>query len=243
MKAAWYPKATKLNQGYGGGEYVGGPPRLVFHTTEGTSWDGHKYYHIGFREVNGVIEVRQWRTIAEASRALFNGPDPVQTNRQGDVCINVAIIGYAKDSSNLSGAMKDALAQFIEWAHDEWDIPYILPINWCGSEGYGTGGDCRLTISEWISFTGICGHQHVPDDNTHWDPGHFPIEDILERISMATFADVPEDHKYYDDIEWMYARGITKGAGKDVKGNLLFKPGGLVTREQMAAFLHRYDRQ
>jgi hypothetical protein len=52
----------------------------------------------------------------------------------------------------------------------------------------------------------------------------------------ATFSDVPLSHDFFAEIEWMNAEGITTG----YPGNL-FKPGGLVTRGAMAAFLHRFD--
>ena len=54
---------------------------------------------------------------------------------------------------------------------------------------------------------------------------------------MARFEDVPEDHVFHDDIEWIAARGITKGANPPA--NTLYKPNDAVTRGQMAAFLRR----
>jgi hypothetical protein len=50
----------------------------------------------------------------------------------------------------------------------------------------------------------------------------------------AGFSDVPEDHPFHDDIEWLASQGITQGCDADS-----FCPEDDVTRGQMAAFLHR----
>lgn len=57
---------------------------------------------------------------------------------------------------------------------------------------------------------------------------------------MPIFSDVPDDHRFSDDIEWLYEQGLTHGvAGTDP---LEYQPEGIVTRGQMAAFLHRFAR-
>jgi hypothetical protein len=48
------------------------------------------------------------------------------------------------------------------------------------------------------------------------------------------FADVPDDHLFHDDIQWLAGEGITQGCGEHE-----FCPEDGVTRGQMAAFLHR----
>lgn len=55
---------------------------------------------------------------------------------------------------------------------------------------------------------------------------------------MQTFSDVPPEHRFYADIEWLAENGITHG----VAGTDEFRPDGTCTRGQMAAFLHRFDR-
>ncbi|WP_146120107.1 S-layer homology domain-containing protein [Leucobacter massiliensis] len=54
----------------------------------------------------------------------------------------------------------------------------------------------------------------------------------------TTFPDVPESHKFYKEIEWMYQKGYTTG-WKSSDGRVLYRPGSNVTREAMAAFLYR----
>lgn len=53
----------------------------------------------------------------------------------------------------------------------------------------------------------------------------------------ARFEDVPKDHIFYEDVEWIAAQGITKGCNPPE--NTLYCPDRPVTRGEMAAFLHR----
>ena len=55
---------------------------------------------------------------------------------------------------------------------------------------------------------------------------------------MHQFPDVPDDHTFHSDIDWLVDNGITTGYPN---GN--FGPEDNVTRGQMAAFLHRMDTE
>lgn len=52
--------------------------------------------------------------------------------------------------------------------------------------------------------------------------------------AITRFTDVPDTNVFAKDIAWMDANGITSGCGADK-----YCPGANVTREQMAAFMHR----
>ena len=54
-----------------------------------------------------------------------------------------------------------------------------------------------------------------------------------------TFSDVPKNHKFYREIEWMAQKGITNGT-KRAGGTRSYDPGKGVTRQAMAAFLYRF---
>jgi S-layer homology domain/Collagen triple helix repeat (20 copies) len=54
-------------------------------------------------------------------------------------------------------------------------------------------------------------------------------------LASHQFPDVPDTHRFHDDIAWMFENGITQGYHN---GN--FGPQDVVTRQQMAAFMHRY---
>ena len=51
---------------------------------------------------------------------------------------------------------------------------------------------------------------------------------------VATFPDVPVDHPFRAPVEWLAANGVIGGYGDGT-----FRPGEPVTRQSMAAFLHR----
>ena len=43
---------------------------------------------------------------------------------------------------------------------------------------YGVNAAQRFTNVQWENFTGVCGHQHVPE-NDHGDPGDLPIDRLF----------------------------------------------------------------
>ena len=53
--------------------------------------------------------------------------------------------------------------------------------------------------------------------------------------STPSFKDVPRDHPFYKEIEWMRAHGITTGWSDGT-----FRPNDAVNRDAMAAFFYRY---
>jgi len=58
-------------------------------------------------------------------------------------------------------------------------------------------------------------------------------------LASHSFTDVPDSNIFHDDIAWLADSGVTKGCNPPA--NTEFCPGDNVTREQMAAFLHRLN--
>jgi hypothetical protein len=56
--------------------------------------------------------------------------------------------------------------------------------------------------------------------------------------STATFTDVSPSHPFYEDVEWMAHAGISTG----YPPGPTYRPASAVTRQAMAAFLHRLDQ-
>lgn len=56
----------------------------------------------------------------------------------------------------------------------------------------------------------------------------------------SAFPDVPPGSKFYTEIEWMAATGLSTGI-KTSDGRTVYSPKGAVTREAMAAFLYRLE--
>jgi len=64
------------------------------------------------------------------------------------------------------------------------------------------------------------------------------MNDSIGRIELGaipTFTDVPVNHPFFDDIEWLADSGVTGGFDDST-----FRPGSPVTRGSMAAFLYRF---
>ena len=105
------------------------------------------------------------------------------------------------------------------------DYPFVNDINWLAQRRITTG----------------------------WSDGTFRPNGSVERGAMAaffyrmagspqftapstpSFKDVPRDHPFYKEIEWMRARGITTGWSDGT-----FRPNDAVNRDAMAAFFYRF---
>ncbi|MGH8910936.1 MAG: S-layer homology domain-containing protein [Acidimicrobiia bacterium] len=59
----------------------------------------------------------------------------------------------------------------------------------------------------------------------------------IPAVASDMFTDVPDSNIFHDDIGWLADEGVTRGCNPP--DNTEFCPGDNVTREQMAAFLHR----
>lgn len=62
----------------------------------------------------------------------------------------------------------------------------------------------------------------------------FALVPAVVTAATGDFEDVPPTNIFYNDIEWMAESGVTTGCS-----STRFCPGDSVTRQQMAAFMHR----
>lgn len=177
-----YPKAQWLGNGVSGGSYTSGPFKVVLHTTETRSVPGYKSGESAPHLTFGPASLKWWQhtDFSTAARALRNGPNPVQTNR--DSALQVEIICYSDKSvadqygglwvGNLSDAAYAELRAFLAWCHDTFGVKHL---KWPGrqalSYSQANAPGFRMTTAQWDAFDGVCAHQHVPDQNTHWDTG------------------------------------------------------------------------
>ncbi|MEO6350880.1 MAG: S-layer homology domain-containing protein [Candidatus Limnocylindrales bacterium] len=63
---------------------------------------------------------------------------------------------------------------------------------------------------------------------------------LLPGVVLAShrFSDVPDSNQFHNDIDWLADYGITTGYGDGT-----YRPGQAVTRQAMAAFMHRLSNQ
>ena len=172
--------------------FTGGPTKIVVHTTEGSGWPG---YSGGWSAPHGQtwlwhratrrFEKRQHISHLRAARSLRNGPDPAQTNRNGAHQVesygscsrtwaDKAGITYLPDLGDdfLVELGREVLPTL---ARDVGSSTLVTPVWTQMPDCYGATALQRFSIRKWDLFAGICGHEHVPDQNLHGDPGDLNI--------------------------------------------------------------------
>ena len=164
--AQWMPLSGSC------GSFVGGPFRVVHHTTEGSSAAGAFQAFKAHRSDPHftVDEQRVYQHIdtSVAARALRNAVGGVETNRLSAIQIEVVgTAGRPKTRATLENVAR--LCRWIEHTHgiaQAWPAGFPKPpIN-----GQDPGGHNR-NPAIWASHSGHYGHSQVPE-NTHWDPGY-----------------------------------------------------------------------
>jgi hypothetical protein len=180
---------------------AGVPKRLVLHTTEGSSIAGavaeyrkkrNCFPH--FTVDAGKRQRAQHYPVDVSARALHKGKPGVQTNPWG--AIQIEMVGFAKSSHLIPHAQ-------LAWLATEVIGPILaavpsIKLHHPKFKGEGEGllahvnAKQRMTPETWKAFDGICGHQHVPE-NDHWDPGRFPIDTVLGFLGAPTNPFLEED--------------------------------------------------
>ncbi|MEU5433813.1 peptidoglycan-binding protein [Streptomyces sp. NPDC020719] len=160
---------------------------IVLHTTEGGTWPS---YDGGASAPNFTVkggEVRQHFNANESSRALVNKSGGVQTNTLN--VVQIELVGTCERGGpglywpGASDADMAALVDLIQWLTSNYPIPVVSTSKpWLSyPTSYGSKSGQRMSFSEWTNFNGICGHQHVPE-NDHGDPGNFPIQRLISLV-------------------------------------------------------------
>lgn len=231
MAVGRYPKAQWKGDGQSGGGYDGRPYRVVLHTTETRGVpgyaDGKSAPHLTYMPVT-----RQWvqhSLLVTASRALRNEAGGVQTNRAN--ALQIEIVCYSAKTiadtvgglwvGNLPTTAYTDLGQFVVWAGEVFGVKPVWPGRQAFTYAQANTAGFRMTPNEWLSFNGVCGHQHVPE-NRHWDPGALdwgrlfpqPPPDDEEELDM-TYKEIREaivagitDRQ----IDRLFDQGVAKGS-------------------------------
>lgn len=215
MTPSRYPGAKWLGNGVPGGAWTDGPWRVVLHTTETRTIPGY----VGGKNAPHLTYFPAGRYAVQhtgfdaAARAMVNGPDPVQTNR--DRALQMEIVCYSAGSIAKSvgglwvGDLTDDhladIAAFLRWARDQFGVR----LGWRGktalsyAEANKTG--YRMTTKEWDKFDGVARHQDVPDGNVHWDTGAL---DMARLIAIASGAGTGDDMAVLTDAEQLRLRRL-----------------------------------
>lgn len=175
----WYPGATKVPGRSAGSHAAGSGPKIVHHTTEGSSTAGAvgayrgsgSWPHFTIEWTGSRLKVTQHLPVSVAARALAHPSGP-ETNRAN--CVQIEHVGFARSTEDWPAARFAAVADLCRWIERQTGCP--------AATGPGTqwGKDHPPRVSG-VSFfkgSGHYGHQHVPG-NDHWDPGQFDIARVL----------------------------------------------------------------
>lgn len=199
---AWISGAIRLGDGSIGGpmDTPGNPPRVVHHSTESPA--GGKYLEsVGSYLIRVASEpqliycpvtdrIGQFGPLSQSGRALRND-GARRTNREGRVCIQIEVLGYAKTpwTNGWDPAKKPGWQKILAAARS-WGVPDAFP---AGPPAKYPGGSKSRSRSVWQSKGGHFSHGDVPG-NDHGDPGAVDTKKILFK-KAATPPDKPAPAK------------------------------------------------
>lgn len=188
-------------------------PKGCLHTTEGGSWpvyDGWTIMpHATIMPLPGKgIRGRQHLPFSQGSFALRNLTGGVQTNR--DYVFQFELIGTCEKNGDAykAGAyywpdaddavLADLYRKVIKPLSDAYGIPVrsqpwqTYPASYGARSG---SNNVRMSGSDFDSWSGWLGHQHVPE-NVHGDPGMFPWD---RMITASQGDDMPTVAEFWED--------------------------------------------
>lgn len=201
---------------------IGGPPRMVWHTFESlyslSAADGASRLMRAGNEVHFVFNptsgsIVQIIPASVAGRGLENHPGGVQTNRQGSVCLQVEVIGYARRpwTADLTEAGRRGLGILMDFARAH-GIPDTWPAGPPPRYPARPGTRSARSPFTWLRRAGHYGHSQVPENN-HGDPGAVDIR-LIASSTAGTIDDRKVGQHYIDEEdEDMRAQVVRVGEG------------------------------
>ena len=191
-------------QGESSGSWANGTrdPRLVLHTTEGTSIEGavaayrrnRSWPHVTADPVRR--RVAQHLEFDQPARALKNKSTPGETNRD-PLVIQLEIVAFAASAHLMDGEDLDWLGEEVIGPMCRTaGVPLTTSLTFHGA-GAGwilatSSARQRLSRQAWESYRGILGHQHVPE-NDHWDPGALDVARIIRAATPGEAMPTDDD--------------------------------------------------
>lgn len=160
------------------GEFVAATPKIVWHTTEGTSFDGARATLFANGDephflvsVDGRF-VQQFIPLNRSSKSLRHPAGTPETNRAH--CVQIEVCGFARDSQNWSEAKMERLAALAVLIEHRVDVERHTHCSFQEPK--------RIAADHFARWSGHVGHVHVPN-NDHVDPGHFRITDLFAKMA------------------------------------------------------------
>lgn len=215
--AKWHPISGSV------GSFVGGPTKIVHHTTEGGSAAGafaaFKKNRSDPHFTVDATTIYQHIDTTQAGRALRNTGGGVETNRLG--AIQIEVVGTA--TKPKPRAVLENVARLCRWIEKTHNIPATWPSGppKPAVNGKDPGGHNR-NAANWTSKGGHYGHCHVPE-NHHWDPAYTAEEaqfvlkfdpdaaGFIDPELVAMRETFPEEVEFTDEDFTMHDHGDVEG--------------------------------
>lgn len=156
--------------------------------------------------------IAQMFSATSRSKAVVNAPGGVETNRKGDICIQIEILffPYCRVDGKVYATVADTpcvgLDRIMAWLRS-WGVPDVWPM---GAPDWNSHRDAGV----WDTRSGHYGHSQVPE-NDHTDPG--PMPDLFTPLEDDV---TPQDIEAIAAAVWQYGlhnparpEGYTQAAG------------------------------
>jgi len=170
--AEWKPITNEK----GCGHYLGGPFKIVHHTTQGHSAkDAMATFGENKSDPHFTVDattIYQHIDTDFGAMSLRNADGGVQTNR--DSAVQIELVGFAEQAKDERALT--LVARLCRWIEATHGVPRV----WAAGpprpakNGKDPGEHIR-DAALWDSTGGHYGHSQVPE-NTHWDPAYSPEE-------------------------------------------------------------------
>ena len=258
---SWTASATGLSpgvhtvrgQGVWGAWSRGPISAPISFTVTGGTISGNVDDHVGANLAGVCVDAWSGGSLYGSSVSAANGNYSVTGAPVGVTTL------HFRDCVNDSRTFED------EWWDDADNAATAAPIPVGFAESV-TGRDAALALAG--PFADVRNnHAFAPQINWMYTEGlsngyldagvrtYHPVEDVSRQAMAAflyrysgspafdlpdepTFDDVPADHPFHTEIEWMKVAGITNG-NVGPNGTLLYLPSEPVSRQAMSAFLYR----
>lgn len=169
----WHPNAKRvIIPGSEGGDVLTGRPKIILHTTEGSSVAGAESAYRSRRSApHFTLSPRTLHQHIPLNRSAYSLEHPSgtsETNRAGLVT-QIELQGFAANVGKWSESHYRKIRDLCLWIHAQTGVPLVQVSN-------GIHADfthpVRIPASEFAQWSGVCGHVHVPNQPAgHTDPG------------------------------------------------------------------------
>jgi hypothetical protein len=141
--------------------------------------------------------------------------------------------GSSPPAAGVTGSQLAATASVFAWKFDQYGVdPH-------GQTLEVSGGSTSIPAGQWVWLNNVSGHRDVGATGCPGNNAYNLLPQLRHEVRIrqvpTTFRDVPRDHPFYDDIEWMWRSQLTTGYPD---GN--FQPLSWVSRQATMTFLYRF---